>query len=273
VVGGNGVGFTPRKRRGKVAAAAAAAAGGKGGDGAGSDDDAEEEEEEEEEKEKEDAEETLNHPAPDDRVARLAQFQTKALSHALKFPSCERVSYSTCSVHALENELVVKEVLPEALKLGYTLEIAVPTWHRRGLHGAGDLAPDSTKALLRADQFEVGAVHVECNQRCSLKAPGFKPLILKCDIVVSTFAFTFNSCAATSRMTWRDSSWRFSPGRRRRGRSGRPRLRRLRRRRRRMTRSTPSRWGPRRALTPPDPQLKGAWYPGGFKVSTLASIM
>ena len=49
-----------------------------------------------------------NHPAADERVAKLAQFQAKALSHALKFPAAERVSYSTCSVHALENELVVK---------------------------------------------------------------------------------------------------------------------------------------------------------------------
>ena len=68
----------------------------------------------------------LNHPEPDERVGKLAQFQARALSHALKFPSAERVSYSTCSVHALENELVVKEVMPEALKLGYTLEKAIP---------------------------------------------------------------------------------------------------------------------------------------------------
>jgi hypothetical protein len=27
-------------------------------------------------------------------------------------------------------------------------------------------------------------------------------------------------------------------------------------------------WGPRCTLTPPDPQLKGAWYPGGFNPCT-----
>ena len=59
----------------------------------------------------------------------------KALLHALQFPSAERISYSTCSVHPLENELVVKEVLPEAVKLGYKLEVAIPGWHRRGLPG------------------------------------------------------------------------------------------------------------------------------------------
>ena len=73
--------------------------------------------------------------AVDPRVVSTANFQTMALLHALKFPAAERVSYSTCSVHALENELVVKEVLPEAERLGYSLEVVMPGWHRRGLPG------------------------------------------------------------------------------------------------------------------------------------------
>ena len=52
----------------------------------------------------------------------------------------------------MENELVVKEVMPEALKLGYTLEKAIPGWKRRGVEGM--LAPGAADALLRADQFE-----------------------------------------------------------------------------------------------------------------------
>jgi hypothetical protein len=35
-------------------------------------------------------------------------------------------------------------------------------------------------------------------------------------------------------------------------------------RRPRATPRTASRWGGRCTLTPPDPQLKGAWFPGGF---------
>ena len=91
---------------------------------------------------------------PDARVAALAAFQTKALLHALSFPSAERVSYSTCSVHALENERVVKTVAPRALELGYTLEKALPAWHRRGLESesAGLEAIGGAECLVRADQ-------------------------------------------------------------------------------------------------------------------------
>ena len=97
-----------------------------------------------------DAADASRHPPPDARVAALADFQTRALRHALKFPGAERVSYSTCSVHAEENERVVRAVLPEATRLGYALVKALPTWHRRGVEGE----VEGAECLLRADQFE-----------------------------------------------------------------------------------------------------------------------
>ena len=87
------------------------------------------------------------------RVASLAQFQTEALRKALSFPSAERVSYSTCSVYPAENERVVAAVLPEARRLGFELERALPSWRRRGLRGHG-LSNTDADALVRADQFE-----------------------------------------------------------------------------------------------------------------------
>ena len=87
------------------------------------------------------------------RVASLARFQTEALRKALSFPSAERVSYSTCSVYPAENERVVAAVLPEARRLGFELERALPAWHRRGLRGHG-LRDAEADALVRADQFE-----------------------------------------------------------------------------------------------------------------------
>ncbi|CAN6277981.1 unnamed protein product [Urochloa humidicola] len=67
------------------------------------------------------------------RVMKLSAFQKKALSHALSFPSVERVVYSTCSIHQAENEDVVNAVLPLATSLGFKLATPFPEWHRRGL--------------------------------------------------------------------------------------------------------------------------------------------
>ncbi|KAF8691526.1 hypothetical protein HU200_040673 [Digitaria exilis] len=67
------------------------------------------------------------------RVLKLSAFQKKALSHALSFPSVERVVYSTCSIHQVENEDVVNAVLPLATSLGFELATPFPQWHRRGL--------------------------------------------------------------------------------------------------------------------------------------------
>ena len=46
-----------------------------------------------------------------DRLVKLSNLQTRIVEHALSFPSAERVTYSTCSVHVLENESVVQRVL------------------------------------------------------------------------------------------------------------------------------------------------------------------
>ncbi|XP_068657758.1 25S rRNA (cytosine-C(5))-methyltransferase NSUN5 isoform X2 [Aristolochia californica] len=67
-----------------------------------------------------------------ERLEKLAAFQRKALEHALSFPSVERVVYSTCSIHQIENEDVVESVLPLATSLNFQLEAPFPQWERRG---------------------------------------------------------------------------------------------------------------------------------------------
>lgn len=66
------------------------------------------------------------------RLQQLRRFQIKILKHAAQFPSLRRLVYSTCSIHAQENEQVVKEILETCphLKL---VEGVLPDWKRRGL--------------------------------------------------------------------------------------------------------------------------------------------
>ncbi|KAF9818583.1 hypothetical protein IEO21_02688 [Rhodonia placenta] len=73
-----------------------------------------------------------------ERLDKLAAFQLSMIRHAMKFPLVQRIVYSTCSIHATENEHVVRDALKteEALSRGFTLappEEVLPSWQRRGL--------------------------------------------------------------------------------------------------------------------------------------------
>lgn len=72
-------------------------------------------------------------PEEAERIEALAAFQKRALEHALSFPGVQRVSYSTCSIHAEENEMVVQAVEKVARERGFVLARALPSWPRRGL--------------------------------------------------------------------------------------------------------------------------------------------
>ena len=68
-----------------------------------------------------------------ERLQALANFQTKALLHAMSFPSVERIVYSTCSLHVTENEQVIARVLSNNRQ---EWQIVAPHclthWKRRG---------------------------------------------------------------------------------------------------------------------------------------------
>ena len=47
----------------------------------------------------------------EDRLTSLSSFQLSLLQHAFSFPAARRITYSTCSIHAEENEQVVQKAL------------------------------------------------------------------------------------------------------------------------------------------------------------------
>ncbi|PMD36514.1 S-adenosyl-L-methionine-dependent methyltransferase [Hyaloscypha variabilis F] len=55
------------------------------------------------------------------RIEALSKFQLELLLHAFKFPTAKKITYSTCSIHAGENEMVVQKALehPVAKERGW----------------------------------------------------------------------------------------------------------------------------------------------------------
>ncbi|KAL7748282.1 hypothetical protein RI367_006241 [Sorochytrium milnesiophthora] len=73
-----------------------------------------------------------------ERLQDLADFQLKMILHAMQFPNVKRISYSTCSIHAIENERVVANALARqtAFQLCHRAEV-LPSWPSRGQSGEG----------------------------------------------------------------------------------------------------------------------------------------
>lgn len=74
----------------------------------------------------------------DIRLEKLAAFQLLMIKHAMTFPNVQKIVYSTCSVHAMENEQVVTKALnsEEAKKSRFCLaprSQVIEKWERRGV--------------------------------------------------------------------------------------------------------------------------------------------
>ncbi|KAI9490521.1 S-adenosyl-L-methionine-dependent methyltransferase [Zychaea mexicana] len=88
----------------------------------------------------------------DERLKNLADFQMSVIRHALKFPNAKRVVYSTCSIHAQENEQVVQSILADNPDFALApRESVLPTWNRRGLVSEFNGSVQDADAVVRTD--------------------------------------------------------------------------------------------------------------------------
>lgn len=100
------------------------------------------------------------------RLAKLSSFQFEIVKHAMSFPSAKKLVYSTCSIHAEENERVVIDLLLDnnVKENGWRVaskDHVLPSWPRRGLVSefeevfatkqAQELANGCIRALPRED--------------------------------------------------------------------------------------------------------------------------
>lgn len=91
---------------------------------------------------------TIDH----ERLTKLSNLQARIVEHALSFPNATHVTYSTCSIHLIENEAVVSRVLASevAKQRGWRLfrrdeqPDGLRQWRLRGVRQENDLVAGSS---------------------------------------------------------------------------------------------------------------------------------
>lgn len=100
----------------------------------------------------------------EERILSLSSFQKKIIMHAMRFPSARRITYSTCSVHAEENEHVVLSVFRSdiAVKRGWKVENRdknnFKSWKRRGLLDECGGDKEIAEGCIRCNPWEDGGI-------------------------------------------------------------------------------------------------------------------
>lgn len=95
-----------------------------------------------------------------ERLTKLSNVQARIVEHALNFPNATHVTYSTCSIHVIENEAVVARVLASqvARQRGWRLlrrdeqPEGLRRWQHRGVRESDVETPSSGKRPDLADE-------------------------------------------------------------------------------------------------------------------------
>lgn len=113
------------------------------------------------------------------RLNNLAGFQLKILLHAFAFPAATKITYSTCSIHAEENENVVVKALASAVAKERGWKVlrredqveGMKKWERRGDLDASKEALQGMPGIEDADV--VAAACIRCEQNTAEGTMGF----------------------------------------------------------------------------------------------------
>ncbi|RKP12880.1 williams-Beuren syndrome critical region protein 20 copy A [Piptocephalis cylindrospora] len=112
-----------------------------------------------------------------DRLVSLSQFQISIIKHAMTFPAARKIVYSTCSVHAQENERVVETILASHPHFILAPRSQVlPTWSTRGeTKSQGNLTDEQLDSLVRAypDKDRTNGFFVACFIRRPASISGY----------------------------------------------------------------------------------------------------
>ncbi|CAR25047.1 rRNA (cytosine-C5-)-methyltransferase RCM1 [Lachancea thermotolerans CBS 6340] len=123
-----------------------------------------------EEEEKEEEREDISDKDLKNRLEKLASFQFEIVKHAMSFPSAKKLVYSTCSVHAEENERIVVDLLLDSKVKEWGWRVrkragVIPTWSRRGFYKEfeevfrdEDTAKELAEACIRVAPKEDGGI-------------------------------------------------------------------------------------------------------------------